>query len=453
MFKNELNPQDTITDIEKREVLELAINSIIRFKPFYGNFLVLLSVSYDSSIPTLCVTADAVKDTIKIKINPIFFIRKVKSTQSRAALLLHEISHVIHGHFLRHNFAGLTRQQAKISGIAADIAINQYIDHLPCGCDECNPDKIKFHNKLGGFECSSPLCPSFGYYPESIKIKEGGQYVCLKKEETYEYYFNKIKEAYEQEKRDPGSEGSISKEIAEAIDSEDDFHISFGDDGVDNLVGDIIESLIKRAIQKTSDQSEDGISSAKDLVNYISKKKKGLNYKKILLLAIKKSVSGVDRTHTWTRRNKRYGFQAPGTKMDELPLLSMFLDTSGSITQEEMSTFLGVVDGFLKVGARKCTINLFNTTNYHKQAYKAGDKKIFDYLSVGGTDLTDSLMVVAKENPNLSIFLTDGYYPMVDVKAFKKNGFPKVVFVISSDGSVDHPFANEPWATTIQMVK
>ena len=64
-----------------------------------------------------------------------------------------------------------------------------------------------------------------------------------------------------------------------------------------------------------------------------------------------------------------------------------------------------------------------------------------------------SIKNIAKHRPDLSIFLTDGYYGDVDEKKFiGANGqFPNVVFIISKGGTTDHPFKNRKWARTVKI--
>lgn len=208
---------------------------------------------------------------------------------------------------------------------------------------------------------------------------------------------------------------------------------------------DATEDLVKRSLVKQSMGYDDLPSSVKELLDYIKSRKEELNYKSLILSAIKRSASGHDRDSTWNRRSRRFGNKAPGTKEGNLPKLSLYLDTSGSISIEELSTFLDVVDQFLKVGARKCEINLFSDSNYYTSKYKLGDRSIKENIQksvqMGGTDLSSSLKRVADTKSDLSIFITDGFYPDVNAEQWIRPGgkFPQTLFIISKDGSEDHP--------------
>ena len=96
---------------------------------------------------------------------------------------------------------------------------------------------------------------------------------------------------------------------------------------------------------------------------------------------------------------------------------------------------------------------MFHTSNYYREEYKRGQRIKREDIQSGGTCLEDSMAVIAKNRPDLAIFLTDGYYSHVDTKKLVgANGkFPNTVFIISQDGTTDHPFKDEPWAKTVKI--
>lgn len=208
---------------------------------------------------------------------------------------------------------------------------------------------------------------------------------------------------------------------------------------------DATEDLVKRAMIKQSMGYDDAPASVKELLDSIKTRKAELNYKALILAAIKRSASGHNRESTWNRRSRRFGNKAPGTCEGKLPKLSLYLDTSGSISIEELSSFLDIVDEFLKVGARTCEINLFSDTNYFTSKYKMADRPMQEHIkkstSMGGTDLSSSLKRILEAKSDLSIFLTDGYYSDVPVEEWMRPGakYPQVLFVISKNGSEEHP--------------
>jgi predicted metal-dependent peptidase len=204
---------------------------------------------------------------------------------------------------------------------------------------------------------------------------------------------------------------------------------------------DATEDLVKRAMVKARLSYDDLPASVRELLEEIKTRRAELNYKALIMQALKKHASGHNRKSTWTRKSKRFGNKAPGTKVGDLPKLHNYIDTSGSISIEEANEFLDIVDNFLKVGARKCRLNMFHTSNYYSEEYKLGHRIERKDIQNGGTDLTESMRDIWKRKPDLAVFCTDGCYGDVNVEEWMRPGeqFPQVVFIISKGGTEDHP--------------
>ena len=213
------------------------------------------------------------------------------------------------------------------------------------------------------------------------------------------------------------------------------------------------EDLIKRAMVKSRFGHDDVPGFVQDLLDHIKMRKNELDYKRIIMQALKASLPANFREKSWTRKSRRFGNMAPGSKNGKQPKLDIYADSSGSISTEELNEFLDIVDEFLRIGARQCMLNLFHTTNYYREKYKRGERLNPEKVQSGGTCLEDSFHVIAKERPDLAIFITDGYYSNIDEKALVgKNGkFPNTVFIISKDGTEDHPFKDRSWAKTVKI--
>jgi hypothetical protein len=205
---------------------------------------------------------------------------------------------------------------------------------------------------------------------------------------------------------------------------------------------DATEELVKRAMIKQNLSYDELPGHIKALLEDMKTRRAELNYRALILSAIKRSASGHDRKHTWTRTNRRFGNKAPGSKVGDAPKLSIELDTSGSISVEECNEFLSIVDEFLKVGERKCFINLFSDTRYYHARYKIGKRDMVrDNVKMGGTCLESTLKHILEERNDLNVIVTDGYYGNVEFEKWLKPGqnMPQVLWVISKNGTEDHP--------------
>lgn len=126
----------------------------------------------------------------------------------------------------------------------------------------------------------------------------------------------------------------------------------------------------------------------------------------------------------------------------------MYVDTSGSISHRELNEFLGIMDKFLKVGVRTCTLGLWHTNMYYKKPYKYGQQLNVEDVESGGTELSDVLRDINKFTPDLSIILTDGYYGIPEVK-------PKgeIVWIISKGGDMNHPMKHIGKTISLDKIK
>jgi predicted metal-dependent peptidase len=230
---------------------------------------------------------------------------------------------------------------------------------------------------------------------------------------------------------------------------------NWGSGAEEGDVLDATEELIKRAMLKESLSYDQLPGHVKDLLDDIKVRRAELNYRSLILAAIKRSASGFDRKRTWLKASRRYEDDAPGLKMSEYPQLHFYIDTSGSISIEEANQFLEICDEFLKVGCRKTQLNLFSDVNYHTAKYKMGDRvgkeNIRKAVNMGGTCLESSLKEVLNRRADLAIFLTDGCYGDVGVESWMKPGqkFPQTLWVISENGQESHPLAR--LGTTIKI--
>lgn len=213
----------------------------------------------------------------------------------------------------------------------------------------------------------------------------------------------------------------------------------------ENDVLDATEDLVKRAMVKSSAGYDDLPANIKELLDDIKARRAELNYKALILAAIKRSASGHERKSTWSRKSRRYGNLAPGTKVGDLPKLDMHADTSGSISREELAVFFDIIDEFLKVGSRKTTVNLFSDSLYYSDKYRLGDRssleRINSNVKMGGTCLESTLRHIVEARSDLAIIITDGYYGDVNYESWLKPGqkMPQVLWIISSGGTEEHP--------------
>lgn len=436
----ELMDKEFVPVEEKSQCLATAIYETSKTHPFLGSVLQCLTIQYGHNLPTAGIMFNTDAKRWDMLVNPFFFCKRLNAAQ-RKAVLIHELSHITHKHPLRVPFLKISSRKRMLMNIAADMAINQFIKDIPHGCPQC-------YNGPGTppptQECPNELCPGRcidvqDYFDQDDKT---GTKTPWPINQTMEAYYERlIKRFDDPDKGDGDGEGNAgggteTGDLPQTIDE----HMWDGA-GDEKEMLDATEELVKRAMVKARLSYDDLPGHVKDLLEEIKTRRAELNYKALILLAMKRHANGHNRKGTWTRKNKRLGSKAPGTKVGDLPKLELHLDTSGSISTEELNEFLEIVDQFLKVGARKCNLSFFHTDLYGRQQYKMGTKINKSDIQSGGTDLTKTLEDIFKRRGDLSIIITDGCYSDVQVESWMRPGqqFPQVLWIISKNGTEDHP--------------
>ena len=432
----EIIDKEFVSVEDKSQALATAIYETSKTHPFIGSVLQCLTITYSHQLPTAGILFNTDAKRWDMLVNPFFFCKKLNAVQ-RKAVLIHELSHITHKHPLRVPFLKISARKRMLMNIAADMAINQFIKDLPSGCQSCPPVD-------SGQPCSNEMCPGRcidvkDYYDVDTKTNNK---IPWPVNQTMEGYYERLIRRFDDPDKNNGDGdgnaggGANTSDLPQTIDE----HMWDGA-AEEKDVLDATEELVKRAMIKARLSYDELPGHVKELLEDIKSRRAELNYKALIMSAMKKHAAGHDRKHTWNRKSKRFGFKAPGTKVGELPKLELYLDTSGSVSVEELNEFLEIVDQFLKVGARKCNISFFHTDLYGRQSYKIGTKIDRSQIQSGGTDLTKTLNDIFMRRGDLSIIITDGCYGDVPVESWMKPGqqFPQVLWIISKDGTEDHP--------------
>ena len=456
----DLMDKEYVTPEDKNRCLYTAIYELTTSHPFMGAVLQSLNIAYAHVLPTAGIMFNTDNKRWDMLINPYFFCKKL-SAPNRKAVLLHELSHITHKHPLRVPFLKISARKRMLINIAADMAINQFIKDLPRGCQQCPPP-------LEMKPCPNELCPGRCIDVNDFKDtdEKTQKQIDWPKNQTMEAYYERLIKRFE-DPEDDGGEGEGEGEgegdgdgkpgkgkgksgkgkgnAGGGADTSDlpqtiDEHMWDGAADEKDML-DATEELVKRAMVKARLSYDQLDAHVKELLDDIKARRAELNYKAIIMSAMKKHASGHNRKSTWTRKSKRFGNKAPGTKVGDLPELFNIIDTSGSISIEEANEFLEIVDQFLRVGARKCQFGMFHTSLYYSEPYKLGHKMKREDFQNGGTDLTDTMQAILRRKPDLTIILTDGCYGDVPVEQWMRPGerFPQTLFIISKGGTVDHP--------------
>lgn len=382
--------------------LERITTKMLSERPFFGILMQQINTVFTERVPTLGITFSKETKKFVMYINKKFL--NSLSLDEAVAVLLHELHHILY----KHVFYNVEKHDLKRWNIAMDISVNQRIVNLP----------------------------KEAIFLENFKDKNGKPFP--KNLLTEEYYDLLDGATYEDESGNSYEVNDITE-----FDEHD------WTDAHESEKKEAAKEIIKRALEKTekmfsSTETHKDISLAKSVIDAIQSQNKKEQYKQALSYAIKRSLPSRDRTHTWTKPSKRFGYQSPGSKYHYEPKIDVYFDTSGSISVKLFEEFMQYLNGLIRYLNTKVTVNFFNTSVYYSTVMKKNEKIDYERIEIGGTDLTDVIKKINERASDLAVILTDGYYSDVQEKTHNK-----IVFVITKDGCVNHPLAR--LGMTVQM--
>tara|TARA_R110001592_G_scaffold315323_2_gene591315 strand:+ start:96990 stop:98156 length:1167 start_codon:yes stop_codon:yes gene_type:complete len=348
-----------------QDKLARASKTLILTEPFYGLFLIGLNKVFREDIPTAGVSPKGIG--IQLSINPEFFTNLPDKHQ--IGLLKHELLHVSFGHMImKDRFANF-----KLFNIAADIEINQYIDrdYLPDGgltletfADLSLPTKAgtKIYYDLLDQACEDGTCEALNNVLEKMDgdspydhetWKEFDELSEADKKLVHKQVEHQLKETAEQTKK---RKGSVPGELADII-----HRLTHVEPPSFDWKG-----YLKRFIGNST-------------ISYTKKLRR--------------------------KYNKRYAAN-PGLKIKFKNHILVGVDTSGSVSNDELKEFMNELVHMHKTG-HKITVAQCDTQINSVEEFNP--KKDWDIKGRGGTEfqpVIDHYNEVGKYTA--LIYLTDG---------------------------------------------
>lgn len=308
--------------------LQKAIAELLKTKPYYAHFFLNSTVIMDwGNIPTAAAVATN-KGTLFVFNSK--FLESLKYEEI-IAIIEHEVLHFLFEHV--YEMKREEPQDNHIKNIAMDVAINQYINHIPEGA--CTVESI-----------------------EKILKRT------LLREQTWEYYYDELKKEQEKMKGQ------------KTLDEHDVGH-------PDEVKGDRARAAIKSTADKALKASR-GIApreilKALDSLNSEPK----LPWKQILSNFVARATSS-DRVGTRKRRNRRYGVSVPGVKKKRELILAVCVDSSGSISDEAYVSFMNEISRISKLVTKTHVIEA-DCEVHNVETLKKGKPPTMERRSMGGT--------------------------------------------------------------------
>jgi predicted metal-dependent peptidase len=337
-------------DREARDIIESSISTLVLLYPLYGTVFLYLNKKEDKRIPTMGVGTTRRVD-LALYYNPEF-VKKLTYTQLRA-VLKHEALHVLLHHISRNSYFNYNM---RAFNFAADMAINCHIEGLPDNC--------LFPSKFG-----------------------------LPDNEASEWYYEKLKK-----ESDDKGEGALDGK-GDLVDS----HEGWGECD-DEIIKEKVRNISEQAI-KAQESKGWGDVPGNLAQQIIAANKAVVNWKREVRYFINQIIMMGSRPSRM-KPNRRFGYLNPGHKKDYVSRILVAIDTSGSVSDQELQYFLQEINGM--ISHVKVDLLQFDHTikgdpvPFEKRASK------LDIVGRGGTCVDPVLTLADKLNYDGLIIMTDG---------------------------------------------
>jgi len=371
-------------------------------EPFYGFMLAAMNKTWDKQVGTACVSVTGIN--FSLTINPEFW--NTLSNDQKKGLLKHELLHIAFFHLS--DFTHLSDK--KIANMAMDIEINQYIDSiwLPEGA----------------------LLPST--FPElKLEEKQGTKYYYDKLHNLKQEIQEKIKSAIENGESsvtlDDGTEITLTNHDWEEFDNLDE--------GTQKVIREQTAGVLKEVAEQVSKSTGhlpgEIINIIEKLTNIPPQKFDWRSY-------VRRFTGRSTKTYTKkTRRklSKRYE-ENPGLKIKQQKHILVGIDTSGSVSKNELVEFLQEIHHITKTG-NEVTIVQCDTAISHVGKYNPNED--YKIHGRGGTSFQPVIDYYNEHFNKISclIYFTDGEAsPPVNAKG-------KILWVHSSASQINEELPGE----------
>jgi predicted metal-dependent peptidase len=403
-FANLIGPTDPKLDREVREILVTARIGMLLKASFFGNLSTRLKL----------VNADAWCSTAATDGRNFYYnTRFIKLLRPREVEFLfgHEVLHCVYDHFGRRG-----DRDHMLWNIANDYCVNA---------------DLKKH-KVGEFITSVPCL-----YDSKFEDKSS--------EEVYDILYEKA------DKIDLGK--LLDQMIDEHLEGDEQDGAS-GDDG-DEIDGkgkgrpkltkeekNQIRDEIREAVLSAASTCDAGTLPAgvKRLIADLTEPK--MDWRELLRMQLESTIKS---DYTWMRTSRKgWDMDAvmPGMRATEAIDISIYIDMSGSIGEEQGRDFISEVQGIMEsFDSYRIHIACFDTEVYNTQVYTSDNlEEIANYelMGGGGTDF-DCIFKDLKDReiePKRLVVFTDGY----PCGSWGDENYCDTVWIIHGDKNPDPPF-------------
>ena len=382
-----------VTEERKKEIrqgLQRFKLDMMKFIPFYGDILMKVTVTEDEQIQT------AQTDGREIRYNPAFFA--TLSEGERNYVLMHEVMHILLLHWKRH-----ADRDAGLWNVACDFVVNQILDRMKW---DTNRYRIAFSRpKEGCFldDNNQWQRSAEEHYAELLKKNKG----------------RKRLQGYKGELKGRAPGDLLCTEVLSEGDTQ------------------LIEQSIRQLVRETIKRRGTGGSGYFPRELLLMGKSKRLPWNTLLYEFLQQREDEESSYLTPERKYIHMDLIIPGVGRteDELEDIWAFVDSSGSISDDELGQFLTQLCRI--AGEFHCRFNIAYWDTEVTDVYRnVRREKIAECKPnhSGGTDINCVYKYIQANRikPGVMLILTDGYFGRLEKPAGSLER--KTILVISENG-------------------
>jgi len=402
----------------RSESLAKASKTLMLKEPFWGLFLIGLNKVWHSTFPTAGVSKNGIN--YQLTIGEGFWDRLLDPWKT--GILKHELLHICFFH-IEMGMSGKYPEK-EVYAIAIDICVNQYIEDLYLPAKDVTKEqfdakwnpiveglKVKFLSKQITREDYMNACkdiPPRGVYIEDFKDLN------LELKRGADYYYDKLLKEAKSKKQSPGHSNlrDLIKDLKDGVPGPCD-HDWSEFEGLDDATKRLLKSQLDYQLKAVAEQVEKSRGTVPgEMSDYIKALQNPEPPKFDWRGYLRRFAGGSTRVYTKKLRrkfNKRFE-DNPGLKIKPKKHILVAVDTSGSVSNDELVEFFKEIDHIHRTGA-EVTVAQTDAAISDISLYRRDqDIKI---VGRGGTDFSPLCQYYNEQRRKYTccIFLTDGEAP------------------------------------------
>jgi predicted metal-dependent peptidase len=351
--------------------LARAVLALLGREPFFAHVLGRVERVFTRSIPTAGVTIGAAR--LRLLVNPDFLLDELRTRQQRAAVLKHEVLHLV----LRHLFRRGVRRDEHRWNVATDLVVNQLIGR-PWRLPDSAVTLAAFPG-LPGDQTAERYYELLGQGMHADALAATAEAGCHSDHGAWPAYG----------RGEPGA------------------------DQDESLGNALVDRLVTEAATRAGTRDDLPGSVIEAIEGAFARSRPQLDWARVVrLFGASSRRTRIRSTHR--RPSVRYG-TLPGLRIQRLSRLAVAVDTSGSVSTGDLAAFFAEVHGVWRAGTDVHVVECDAAVGRH---YPYRGRPPADVSGRGGTAFDPVFEWLRAEGGRWDgcIYLTDGHGPVPAVK-------------------------------------